>query len=143
MLCRLLRTLRAIRSLYGVTKEKITIEYVLNRISKSSLWTCLSTSNGLSEWFADTVSNQGNIFTFFWRGHSSEAELISVNPMMSIRFRWLEESPDTYFEFNIHHTELTGNHTLEIIDFADLDEIEEAIALWDSQVKILRRKLGV
>ena len=103
----------------------------------------MSTANGLSEWFADTVSNQESIFSFFWRGHSSDAELVSINPMSSIRFRWLEEAPDTYFEFHIHYTELTGSYTLEIIDFANVDEIEDAIALWDSQVKILRRKLGV
>ncbi|MDR1682496.1 MAG: hypothetical protein LBS25_03785 [Candidatus Symbiothrix sp.] len=126
-----------------MTKKKFSIEYVFNRISKSSLWNCLSTSDGLSEWFADKVSRQDNQFLFSWKELCSEAELRSFNPLIYIRFHWLEEEEGTYFEFRLHQAELTGNLTLEIIDFAEPDEIDEAISLWDFQIKTLRRKLGI
>ncbi|GHU73749.1 hypothetical protein FACS189413_18380 [Bacteroidia bacterium] len=126
-----------------MTKEKFSIEYVFSRISKNSLWNCLSTVGGLSEWFADHVSQQENQFLFKWQGHSSKAELIGVNPLIYIRFRWLDEESDIYFEFRLHHAELTGNLTLEVIDFAESDEIEDATHLWDTQIKVLRRKLGI
>jgi hypothetical protein len=107
------------------------------------LWNCLSTAGGLSEWFADQVSNQDNKFLFAWKGHSSEAEMMGLNPLIYIRFRWLEDDSNTYFEFRLHQAELTGNLTLEIIDFAESGEIEDAINLWDAQIKTLRRKLGI
>ncbi|MDH8702422.1 uncharacterized protein YndB with AHSA1/START domain [Dysgonomonadaceae bacterium PH5-43] len=124
-------------------KEKFKTEYIFNKCSKNSLWSCLSSSSGLAEWFADEVSDNANIFTFVWDKYPTQAELISVNPYASIRFRWTEEDSETFFEFRINQDEITGACVLEITDFAEPNDKTHAINLWDTQVKELRRKLGV
>jgi len=125
------------------TKEKFNIEYVFSTASKNSLWNCLSTPAGLSEWFADKVVMENGLFRFYWKNHVSEAELLQTVPYNSMRFHWLDEAPETYFEFCLHQTELTNDLTLEVIDFAEPSEQADAISLWDTQIKTLRRKLGI
>ncbi len=60
-----------------------------------------------------------------------------------IRFRWtdLKGSRD-YFEFKMSNSELTNDFTLEIIDFAAENEVDDARELWNSQVETLRRVCG-
>jgi uncharacterized protein YndB with AHSA1/START domain len=124
-------------------KEKIHIEYIFERISQNSLWNRLATPSGLAEWFADTVTSDGKIFSFYWDTYLSEAELIEINPPFSVRFRWLEEEANTYFEFKLHRGELVGSIMLEITDFAEEDEKEKTIILWNTQIKTLKRKFGL
>ena len=124
-------------------KEKLHLEYLFHRVSKHSLWNCLSTAAGLAEWFADEVADVRNEFTFTWKKHKDKAEMIGVNPLSYIRFHWLDDDDDSYFEFRLHKTELTGDWILEITDFAENGEKENAITLWDTQIKTLKRRLGV
>lgn len=124
-------------------KEKYKIEYVFDKGSKNSLWPRLATSSGLAEWFADDVNENGKSFTFFWDNYPSEAEVLGVNPFVYIRFHWIDEDPDTFFEFRLHQEELTGAWMLEITDFAEPVEKEQAITLWDTQIRELKRKLGL
>lgn len=125
-------------------KEKFQIEYVFDKGSKNSLWNHISTSSGLSEWFADDVSINDNIFSFSWDGHVTNAEVVRMNPGVNIRFRWLdEEDPEAYFELRLHTIELTGGIMLEITDFAEKGDKDNAINIWDSQVKTLCRILGL
>ena len=73
-----------------------------------------------------------------------QAEIIEIKPEVSVRYRWLEEEDENaYFEFIIHTIELTGSMALEITDFAELNEKTDAIDLWDSQVEVLKRTLGI
>ncbi len=126
-------------------KEKIHLEYVFEKVSKNILWNHLTTPTGLSDWFADDVSvNGSNIFIFSWNKATQEAECLSSSHLSYIRFKWLDDEDDTYyFEFRIHTVELTGDTALEITDFVEPDEKKETINLWDSQIKILRRTLGI
>lgn len=124
-------------------KEKFKIEFTFDKGSKNSLWPRLSTSSGLSEWFADEVIDDGKIYTFYWDGYPSEAKLLGLNPYVYIRFHWEEEDSDTFFEFRLHEDELTGAWVLEIIDFAEKEEKENTITLWNTQIKELKRKLGL
>lgn len=125
-------------------KEKFHVEYVFDKVSKTSLWNYISAPTGLAEWFADNVSVNGSIYTFTWSKYSNEAEVIGVNANNYIRFRWLDdEDPLAYFEFRLHKVELTGETTLEIIDFAENEEKEDTKFLWESQIKVLKRILGV
>ena len=124
-------------------KEKFNIEYLLDKVSINNLWPRLSTSFGLSEWFAEDVTESGNQFIFYWESHPSEAELIGSNPLVYVRFRWMEEDPSTYFEFRLHKVEVTGSWILEVTDVAEKDEKDVAITLWNTQIKVLKRKLGL
>ncbi|MDR1408627.1 MAG: hypothetical protein LBJ23_11385 [Tannerella sp.] len=125
-------------------KEKFHIEYVFDKVSVRSLWNHLTTAMGLSSWFADAVNISGSRYTFVWNREQEEAELLEEKPEVKVRYRWLnEEYADYYFEFLIHSIELTGATSLEITDFAEPDEKADAIALWDSQVDVLKRTLGI
>ena len=125
-------------------KEKFHIEFIFDKASKSNLWDYISTAAGLAEWFADTVVVNGKIFTFQWKDYYNEAEVIGIVPYSYIRFHWLEdENPATFFEFRLHRIELTGGVTLEIIDFAEKNEKESAVALWETQIKALKRIRGL
>ncbi|MCL1943974.1 MAG: START-like domain-containing protein [Candidatus Azobacteroides sp.] len=126
-----------------MSKEKIHIEYILNTVSLTVLWTHLSTPSGLSEWFSDDVSIKGKRYIFKWKKYEQEAEQIAIRINSFIRFRWLDdENTKYYFEFRIHSDELTQDTILEIIDFSEPDEKEDVISLWNSQVETLKRSLG-
>ncbi|MDR3061214.1 MAG: hypothetical protein LBU57_03755 [Dysgonamonadaceae bacterium] len=125
-------------------KEKFNIEYVFDKASRKNLWNHLMTSSGLSEWFADHVVSKGDTFEFIWNKQMLEAERLAFVPDSFVRFRWIgEEDSEAYFEFRLNTNELTGALLLEIIDFAYPGEKEDAVSLWDSQVKVLLRKLGL
>ena len=124
-------------------KKKYELEYSLNT-SPGVLFSRLSSASGLSEWFADNVNVDGNIFTFFWEGSEQRAELIHIKENKSIKFRWIsDEDPKAYFEFRIDHDDLTGDAYLSITDFAEDNEKIDAIDLWDSQIAELKHVLGL
>ena len=125
-------------------KEKYRIEYIFDKGSKNSLWNHITTPDGLAEWFADEVSLDGDQYIFTWNNSSETADQIGFSPLSYIRFRWQEEDdPKAFFEFRLSTIELTGAIMLEIIDFAEPDEKEHSISLWESQVKDLKRSLGL
>ena len=125
-------------------KEKYHIEYVFGKVSVRSLWNHITTTPGLSAWFADNVETNGNTYVFVWNKTRESANVVYMKQESCIRFRWTnEEDEHVYFEFRIHIIELTGGVALEITDFADPSEKEDAISLWDSQVDELKRTLGV
>ena len=123
---------------------KFELEYTIN-CSPKVLFTRLSTPEGLSEWFADNVNVEGDIFTFIWDKTESVARLVALKENRLARFGWLgsEEEESNYFEFRINIQELTGDIALIITDFADEEEKEDSIYLWDSQITDLKRALGV
>ena len=125
-------------------KEKIHLEYVFAKASKNTLWNYLTSASGLSGWFADDVDIKENTYTFIWDKSPSEAELINIIPNNKVRFKWVDdENPDSYFEFKLHTDEITGAIVLEITDFAEPEEKDHTISLWDSQIKSLKRILGI
>jgi uncharacterized protein YndB with AHSA1/START domain len=124
--------------------EKFNIEYVFDKGSRNSLWGHISTPAGLSEWFADRVSVEGDIYTFRWHKSHAEAQLIETVSGSSIRFHWLDDdNPDSFFELRIEPNELTGGLLLEITDFAEKLEIPDTVSLWEAQIKTLKRALGL
>ena len=65
-----------------MNKEKYHIEYVLNQVSRRSLWNHLTTSAGLSAWFADkvTVINMDK-YTFYWNKEGQKATAILIQTL--------------------------------------------------------------
>jgi uncharacterized protein YndB with AHSA1/START domain len=123
---------------------KFELEYTLN-CSPKVLFSRLSTPDGLGEWFADKVDVDGDLFTFFWNNSESKARLSALKDNKLVRFEWLgmEDEETNYFEFRINVQELTGDLALIIFDFAEPDEKEDSISLWDSQISDLKRILGI
>jgi uncharacterized protein YndB with AHSA1/START domain len=123
---------------------KYELEYTLN-CSPKVLFSRLSTPEGLSEWFADDVTIDGDLFTFRWGKSESKARLSAVKENKLVRFEWDDDSGDkesNFFEFKIIVHDLTGDLALLITDFAEPDEKEDAIYLWDTQINDLKRILG-
>ena len=127
-------------------KIKYELEYTFNT-SPNILFSRLSTPEGLSEWFADNVNLRRDRYTFIWEGTEQEASIVQKKNNKFIRFHWEGEEEDVneeyYFEFRIHTDELTGDVALMIIDFADEDEKDDAIDLWDSQISELKHAIGL
>ena len=124
--------------------SKFEMEYNLN-CSPKVLFSRLSTPEGLGEWFADEVNVDGDIFVFFWNNSESKARLSALKENKMVRFEWIgmENEESNYFEFRINMEELTNELALIIIDFAEAEEKEDAIYLWDSQINDLKRALGI
>jgi uncharacterized protein YndB with AHSA1/START domain len=123
-------------------KNKFELEYSINS-SPKILYARLNSPAGLSEWFADDINIQGSIYTFIWDGTEQKAELITQKENQLVRFKWTENEDDSYFEFKIHKDELTGDVALVITDFAEDDEKEDIIDLWDTQIADLKHTLGL
>jgi hypothetical protein len=123
-------------------KSKFTLEYPLN-CSPIVLYPRLSTPGGLSEWFADNVNVDGKYFVFFWDKSDQKAEILQKRENIYIRYKWVEEPENTYFEFRLVTDELTGDNALMITDFAEEDEKKDAIELWNSQISVLKHCIGV
>ena len=125
-----------------IKKIKYEIEFPI-RSSLRILYNQISTASGLSEWFADNVNLSGKTYTFFWDGDKQNAELLSKKNNQWIKFRWLEEPSNTYFELKIIVDEITQDISLIVTDFADDEEDEEeAKLLWDKQIEKLRQSIG-
>ncbi len=123
-------------------KKKITLEYEVNS-SPKILFGFLSEPNGLSQWFADEVIYRDQIFIFIWDGEEHKAKLVTSKENKLVRFKWLDDDPQHYFEMEVLQDELTNDVALAITDFAPEDSIDERKLIWDNQIQYLIRVLGV
>jgi uncharacterized protein YndB with AHSA1/START domain len=125
-------------------RSKFELEYNLN-CSAKVLFSRLSTPEGLGEWFADQVNVDGDIFIFFWNSSESKARLSALKENKMVRFEWIgmENEDSNFFEFRINFEDLTNELALIITDFAETEEKEDSIYLWDSQINDLKRALGI
>jgi uncharacterized protein YndB with AHSA1/START domain len=123
--------------------QQFELEYVLHA-SQKVIYDRLSSASGLSEWFADDVNQKGKIFSFIWEGSEQKAELLIKKDNRLIRFHWLDsEDEDSFFEFKIEMDALTNDLSLIVTDYAEEDEVDESIELWDSQISELKHVLGI
>lgn len=126
-------------------KEKIKMEYMLKGGSGSVIWSIISTPSGLEAWFADKVTAKEKVYTFQWgKTETRQAEVVHCRTNQFIRFHWLDdEEKKSYFELKIVYNELTEDLMLEVIDFADSTETDDAKDLWNSDIEKLKRVSGL
>ena len=122
-------------------KIKFDIEFPIHS-SPAFLYQYLSTPDGLAEWFADNVNSRSDIFTFIWDDSEEEAKRISYKTNERIRYKWLAEEDDTYFEFRIEVDAITKDVSLMVTAFSDEDEVEESKMFWENQISELKQKIG-
>lgn len=124
-------------------KEKFQIEYPLKG-SDGMIWRYIGTEHGLSTWFADDIKIDGRTFSFYWgKEEVRTATLLAQRNGVYVRLRWDDEPQSTFFEIRITYNEMTREHTLVITDFAEPNEKQDQIDLWDSQIETLRRQSGM
>ncbi|MCX6261002.1 MAG: START-like domain-containing protein, partial [Bacteroidia bacterium] len=102
----------------------------------------LSTPGGLGEWFADDVQVDGENFTFHWGKTELKARLAALKENKLVRFEWDDDEGDketSFFEFRIIVHDITGDLALLITEFAEPDEKEDSIYLWDTQINDLKK----
>jgi uncharacterized protein YndB with AHSA1/START domain len=122
-------------------KKKFNLEYEI-KSSPRILYTFLNEPNGLTQWFADDVSIRDSIYTFTWDDEQQTAKLISIKENKLVRFRWIDDDPQYFFEMEIVQDELTNDVALSITDFATDDTLAERKSIWDNQIKYLVSVLG-
>jgi hypothetical protein len=125
-------------------KEKFELEFLFKTLPRV-LENMMCTPSGLSEWFADDVNVDGDIFTFEWEGSEEKARLIFHRQNSKLRFKWLndeEEGLDTYFEMGYNVDPMTSSVMIKITDFATPEDKDSAILLWEQQIHDLKRVLG-
>ncbi len=127
----------------AILKEKIQLEFSFGNCSVVSLWNFISTPNGLSEWFADNVTQNKNKWTFHWGESSQQATLLFGRSSLSMKFRWIDDCRDYYFEMKIVVDDVTSLVGLVITDFIEEEEIEDHKLLWSTQIDNLMRCMGV
>ncbi len=122
---------------------KLKLEYSFGNCSTTSLWNFISTPSGLSEWFADNVTNDKNRWVFEWENVSQMATVFLNRANHIVRISWLDSSRGYNFEMKIVREELTGTVILEVLDLIEEDELEDQTLLWNTQVEQLQRCMGV
>jgi hypothetical protein len=122
-------------------KVLYTLEYPV-RCSPGILYDFLRTPAGLQEWFADKVDERDGVFSFSWNGSVDKAALLESEEDKFVKFQWLNQGKDEYFEFRIEKSEVTNQTILLIKDFAEKKEIKDQSQLWEYQVKDLFHRLG-
>jgi len=123
------------------SKIKFEVEFVIQS-SPQLLCQYISNPSGLSEWFADNVNSRGELFTFIWDDSEEQAKLLKRKSDEFVKFAWLEEEDDSFFEMRIIVDEITKDVSLFITDFAEEDELDEAKMLWENHVSSLKQVLG-
>ena len=125
-------------------KVKFELEYLL-KTSPKVLENMLCTPSGLSEWFAEDVNIKDDIFTFCWDGSEEKARLVSKKPNSKAKFKWLEDERsgnDYFFEMSFEVDPMTKMIVMTVTDYAEVEEVDEAKMLWESQINDLKRLIG-
>ncbi len=122
-------------------KKKFTIEYEI-KSSPRILYGFLSEANGLTQWFADNVTVRDQVYTFTWDDEQQKAKLLLIKENKLVRFKWVDDEPQCFFEMEILQDELTNDVALSITDFATEDTISERKLIWNNQIDYLISVLG-
>ncbi|MGJ8661869.1 MAG: START-like domain-containing protein [Bacteroidota bacterium] len=125
-------------------KKKFELEFLLNT-SPKVLENMLFSPSGLSEWFAEDVNINEDIYTFIWDGSEENARLLTKKSGEKIKWQKMDdedEGLDTYFQFQFEVDPMTKTVVLKVTDFEYEDDMEESQALWESLIEGLKRTLG-
>jgi uncharacterized protein YndB with AHSA1/START domain len=122
-------------------KKKFNIEYEI-KSSPRILYSFLIEPNGLAQWFADDVNVREQVYTFTWDDEEQKAKLLGLKENRSVKFKWLDDEPQCFFEMEILQDELTNDVALGITDFAAEENIADRKLIWDNQIQYLISVLG-
>jgi uncharacterized protein YndB with AHSA1/START domain len=120
-------------------KKEFTIERTF-RASPTILYNFLTTPSGLVQWFADHVDKTGDNFSFYWNGNKETATIVSFSEEEHLKIQW--DDQDHFILYEIDKSEVTGETVLFVTDFAEEDEMDDQIQLWESQLDDLTKCMG-
>ncbi|MDO4695258.1 START-like domain-containing protein [Porphyromonas sp.] len=119
-------------------------EYVLNRASVRSVWNQITTSKGLSEWFAPNVRiDSKNIYVEWDKlGDRRDGTITEIEKDKLIKWVWNDDK-NSYLSIEIVKTELTSTVSILVDDHdvgMDPLTLEQ---LWERHIEELRHSLGI
>ena len=129
------------------TKKLFTADFEIHASIKM-LYPYIQTASGLSEWFADDVNiSPEKVFTFVWDHEEHKAMMSSHRTNHFARFEYLPETKEdekdpSYFELRLEINELTQTTFLKVIDYSDIDDLEELQDLWEGLIENLKKVVG-
>lgn len=122
-------------------RKKITLEYIFQS-PQSILYTFLTSPNGLSRWFCDSVDIEGDHYTFIWDHYEEEARLVDTVEDLLVRYHFDDSIDGEFLEFKMKKANITNDTILTVTDFCDDKEVKSQTSLWDTKIKELRKNIG-
>ncbi len=128
-------------------KYKYVAEFEINA-SPKMLFPYLSTASGLAEWFADSVSVNGDkVFHISWDGVNHPARMVTKRTNAHVRFQFLkEEEPDedraSYLDFKVEFNEMTQTTFLKVTDYSEMDNEDDLRDMWQQLIDQLKEIIG-
>jgi hypothetical protein len=129
------------------TKKLFNADFEIHASIKM-LYPYIQTASGLSEWFADDVNiSPEKVFTFVWDHEEHKAIMSSHRTNHFARFEYLPETKEdekdpSYFELRLEINELTQTTFLKVIDYSEIDDLEELQDLWEGLIENLKKVVG-
>ncbi|TAF35004.1 MAG: ATPase [Cytophagales bacterium] len=129
-------------------KFAFTEEYEI-RANTKTLLQYLSTPNGLTSWFAESVTpsqTDKNILDIVWDSIHHQARLTVNKSIGLVRYQFsgpTESGQDpSFLEFKINYSELTSSSFLKITDFSEMSDVAELQSLWEGLIYKLKSLVG-
>jgi uncharacterized protein YndB with AHSA1/START domain len=122
-------------------KTKIELEYLF-RSNPSFLFPWFTDPVKLSAWYAEKVTCEDKLYSFFWGNEEYQATIEKQEKQNYIRYQWLKEN-DYYLEFKFSKSDFSEEVSLNITDFEAEGEHEEMIQLWNFHIEQLRAATGL
>jgi uncharacterized protein YndB with AHSA1/START domain len=119
--------------------EQFFMEFHIETTPKL-LFTLISTAEGLTRWFANTLQKGEDTYVFQWPGNEQITRLVQVKDSEYVVFKWLEDyHQDLDLEMRIEADPNTSGVTLVITDFAEQDDVDFSKRWWEIQVGKLQK----
>ena len=128
-------------------KKLFTADYEVHASIKM-LYPYIESASGLAEWFADDVNiSPEKVFTFVWDNEDHKAIMSSHRTNHFARFEYLPESKEdekdpSYFELRLEINELTQTTFLKVVDYSEIDVVDELHDLWKGLIENLKKVVG-
>ena len=132
-----------------MNKQRIYIEKNLHSKSENIIWKVISTEGGLSKWIADEVTETDDGFRFLsgdplGNHEVREARIIDMVRGESIRLMWEDEvNPEAILELRMTKNEITGDFVLHVTDWAEPDDVDSLLDIWEQNFEQLHRTCGL
>lgn len=129
-----------------MSKHKFTLEFPIHA-SPKMLFPYLATSQGLSTWVADKVTEEENIFSFIWDGAAYKAKKVSQKLNQYVKFEFLqkpiqEKTDSPFIEMELSVNDITQTAFLKITDYSEIEDPNDVTELWNHNIKRLKEKIG-
>jgi uncharacterized protein YndB with AHSA1/START domain len=96
----------------------------------------------LSQWFADKVTQNGEIWHFTWNGEVAEGKVTEKKINASIKFVLDYHEEGEFIQMQIVVDAITDEVELLITDFCEPGEEDDLQQLWEGSIERLHRAVG-